>query len=200
MDSKLFLFYCFSLFAILGGCFVITARNPIKAVLSLVFTFFCMAANWLLLEAEFLSIVLILVYVGAVMVLFLFMVMMIHLEAPSKQTFVKHWPFGVLLATAFIAILLLAVSPKYFNAVEMSITPHPENFNNIKVLGELLYTEYLLPFEMAGIILLLAMLAAIGLTYRGPHQSKPQKAGDQVKVRKADRLKIIKMASEKEGS
>jgi NADH-quinone oxidoreductase subunit J len=197
MNSKLFLFYCFSLFAVGGGCFVITAKNPVRAVLSLVFTFLCMAANWMLLELEFLSIILILVYVGAVMVLFLFVVMMIHVESPIKQTFVRHWPLGLLFAGAFFAILLLAVSPKYFSAPKVDLTPYASDFSNIKVLGELLYTQYLLPFEIAGVILLLAMIGSIGLTYRGSQNCKPQKAGEQVKVRKQDRLKIIKMASEK---
>lgn len=197
MNSKLFLFYCFSLFAVLGGCFVISARNPVRAVLSLVFTFFCMAANWLLLESEFLGIALVLVYVGAVMVLFLFVVMMIHLETSIQQTFVRHWPIGVLFAIGFLVILLLAVSPKYFAPHDAGLTPYGADFNHIKALGQLLYTEYLLPFEIAGVVLLLAMIAAIGLTYRGPRKCKPQQPGQQVQVRREDRLKIIKMEAQK---
>jgi NADH-quinone oxidoreductase subunit J len=182
-----------------GGCFVITAKNPVRAVLSLVFTFFCMAGNWMLLESEFLSITLVLVYVGAVMVLFLFVVMMIHLESPIQQTFVKHWPVKLMFSLLFFIVLLMAVSPQYFDPPVESFKSYPADFSHIRALGTLLYTDYLLPFEMAGVILLVAMIGAIGLTYRGPRDCKPQNPGQQVQVRKADRLKIIKMSAE-EGS
>lgn len=197
MNAQLFLFYCFAFFAVFGACFVVTAKNPVRAVLSLVFTFVCMAANWILIESEVLGIVLVLVYVGAVMVLFLFVVMMIHLESPMKQNFIRYWPIGLLLSILFLGILFIAVSPKYLTHTSTHFEPYPADFVHVKALGELLYTEYLLPFEISGVILLLAMIAAIGLAYRGQHQSKPQKPGQQVQVRKEDRLKIIKMTPER---
>lgn len=198
MGIKPLVFYCFSFLAIISSGMVIVSKNTVRAALFLVFSFFCMAAIWLLLESEFLAITLILVYVGAVMVLFLFVVMMLDLESPQlKAPFVKHWPVGVGMGCLLFLILALAVGQKYFDP---NLFPEPlarpADYSHIKALGTLLFADYLLPFEVAGVILLVAMVAAIGLTFRGPRGTKPQKPGLQVQVRKQDRLKIMQIKSE----
>lgn len=192
-------FYAFSFLAIVGGLMVITSKNPVRAVLFLVFTFFCTAGIWMLLQAEFLSIILVLVYVGAVMVLFLFVVMMLDIEAPKlKSPFVKSWPLGLAVAAIMLYMMLHVIGKSHFG-LEQYAQPAAlsADYSQVKVLGNLLYSDYLLPFEIAGVILLVGMIAAIGLTFRGSRTSKSQQPGLQVQVRKADRLRIIKMAPEK---
>ncbi len=191
-------FYFFSILAIVSAMMVVTSKNSVKAVLFLVFSFFCTAGIWMLLEAEFLAIVLVLVYVGAVMVLFLFVVMMLDIEAAKlRGSFIKHWPFGILVAGILFALLLMTVGKNHFG-VEWIAIPSPKavDYSNVKVLGTLLYSEYLLPFEIAGLILLVAMIAAIGLTFRGTRATKSQKSSMQIQVQKKDRLKIVPMLSE----
>ncbi len=194
-------FYFFSSLAVLASCMVVAARNPVRAVLFLVFTFFSMAALWMLLEAEFLAIALVLVYVGAVMVLFLFVVMMLDIEAPKlKNPFVRLWPIGIVVALIMLGLMFAAIGPDHFglklvNAPLAKVT----DYSNVKAIGTLLYTDFLFPFEIAGVILLVAMIAAIGLTFRGPRGTKMQKAAQQTSVRKEDRLTVINMVAEKEG-
>lgn len=197
MTIQQLVFYSFAFVAILSSLMMIFSKNPVRSVLHLVLTFFCMAAIWMLLESEFLAIVLVLVYVGAVMVLFLFVVMMLDMQAPQiKASLVKHWPFGVLTASITIALLIMTVGKQHFGLQEAPIPlPKPADYSHVKVLGHLLYTEYLLPFEIAGIILLVAMIAAIGITFRGPRETKTQKPGLQTQVNKAQRLRIVKMSS-----
>jgi len=192
-------FYGFSFFAILGALMVITSKNPVRAVLFLVFTFFCTAGLWMLLQAEFLSIILVLVYVGAVMVLFLFVVMMLDMEAPKlKSPFVKTWPLGLVVALVLLYMMLYVTGKSHFG-LEHYAEPVAlaADYSQVKVLGNLLYSDYLLPFEIAGVILLVGMIAAIGLTFRGSRSAKSQQPSLQVQVRKSDRLRIVKMASEK---
>ncbi|MCS5710500.1 NADH-quinone oxidoreductase subunit J [Candidatus Berkiella aquae] len=187
-------FLAFSVMAIVSAIMVVASKNPVKAVLFLVFTFFCTAGLWMLLESEFLSIVLVLVYVGAVMVLFLFVVMMLDVETDNKQPFVKHWPIGLLIAAIMIGVMSMVVGAQHFGLEQI---PMPEAFakdySHVKALASLLYSNYLLPFEIAGIILLVAMIAAIGLTFRGPRDSKTQKVNLQTQVTKQQRLTIVKM-------
>jgi NADH-quinone oxidoreductase subunit J len=192
-------FYVFSALSILMALMVIASKNPVRAVLFLVFTFFCVGALWMLLEAEFLSIVLVLVYVGAVMVLFLFVVMMLDIEAAQiKEPLVKYWPIGAFVACTFLGIMALSVGQRYFGLDSFPATPAvPIDYSNVKAVGGLLYTNFLLPFEIAGVILLVAMIAAIGLAYRGRREARTQNISAQVQVRKRDRLSIIKMPSEK---
>jgi NADH-quinone oxidoreductase subunit J len=191
------LFYVFSTLAIASGIWVILSKNPVRAVLSLVFTFINMAAIWLLLEAEFLAIVLVLVYVGAVMVLFLFVVMMIDMETPelTVSKFVKYWPLGALAGAVFLAIIVLILDQHYALNIVFNPEPLPADYSHVKVLGHLLYTDFLLPFEMAGVILLVAMVAAIALTFRGKRNQKSQIPADQIRVTKQERLTVLKMTS-----
>lgn len=198
MTIQQLVFYSFSALAILSGILVILSKNPVRSVLYLVFTFFCMAGLWMLLESEFLAIVLVLVYVGAVMVLFLFVVMMLDIEAPKLQgPFVRHWPVGLLVSGILLTLLVYIVGKNHFGLEMVSIpSPKPSDYSHVKVLGTLLYSDYLLPFEIAGVILLVAMIAAIGLTFRGPRNTKTQKPGMQALVKKAQRLSILKMATE----
>jgi NADH-quinone oxidoreductase subunit J len=199
MTIQQLVFYSFSFLAILAGLMVVVSKNPVQSVLYLVFSFFCMAGIWMLLESEFLAIVLVVVYVGAVMVLFLFVVMMLDMEIPKlKEPFVRHWPIGVFVASVMLALLVMTVGKGHFGLQEVAAPlAKAKDYSNVKALGTVLYTDYLLPFELAGVILLVAMIAAIGLAFRGPRDTKTQKADQQVRVRKADRLRIIKMPSEK---
>lgn len=196
------IFYSFSALAILASLMVVFSNNSVRAVLFLVLSFFAMAGLWMMLEAEFLAVTLILVYVGAVMVLFLFVVMMLDIETGGLRfTFKKHIPIGLLMLATLAGIFLLALGPKHFGA---DIVPVPdrapafyangEQFSNVEQLGELIFTQYVIPFEIAGVILLVAMIAAIGLAFRG-RRSKKQNVSEQTYVRKEDRLSIVKMGS-----
>lgn len=191
-------FYFFSTLAILSASMVVISKNSVRAVLFLIFSFFCMAGLWMLAQSEFLAIVLVLVYVGAVMVLFLFVVMMLDVEAPQLQgPFVFYWPLGLIVAGLMLAMMVIAVGTHHFGLEHVPAPPAlPENYSSVKTLGELLYSNYLLPFEIAGVILLVAMVAAIGLTFRGPRGTKTQKVAKQIAVTKQDRLKIISMPTE----
>lgn len=193
------IFYFFAVLAIVASIAVVSAKNPVRAVLFLVFTFFCMAALWMLLQSEFLSIVLVLVYVGAVMVLFLFVVMMLDIEAPKLQrSFVRFWPLGMLVAGFMLTMMAWEVGKPIFGLESVSVpAERAADYSHVKALAQLLYTDYLLPFEIAGVILLVAMIAAIGLAFRGPRAVKSQNPTKQAQVRKSDRLQIIAMQPDK---
>ncbi len=180
---------------------VIGARNPVYAALFLVLCFFTSAAIWLLLEVEFLAIVLILVYVGAVMVLFLFVVMMLDVNvAPLKEGFARYLPVGLIVAFAMLAEMLLVIGAQRFGLERFPApAPNPTGYSNTKELGEVLYTQYVYPFEIAAVILLVAIVAAIALTLRRRPKTRYQTPSKQVMVKKEDRLKIISMPSEKPG-
>jgi NADH-quinone oxidoreductase subunit J len=192
-------FWVFSAVMIASALAVITARNPVHSVLFLVLSFFTAAALWILLEAEFLGIVLIVVYVGAVMVLFLFVVMMIDVNlAPLREGFVRYLPLGALVGLVMIAELVLIVGPRYFDTERFG-TPEraPAGYSNTEELGQLLYTEYLYHFELAAVILLVAIIAAIALTMRKrPETTKYQTPGRQVRASKSERLRLVRMDSE----
>lgn len=196
------IFYGFSFLAVISASAVVLATNPVRSALFLVLTFFCMAANWMLLEAEFLAIVLVLVYVGAVMVLFLFVIMMIDIEAPEIfKSFVRFWPLSILIGGGLLAIMVVAVQQNMFQG-EAFIPPALKgaDYSHVREVATLLFSDFLLPFEMAGIILLVAMIAAIGLAFRGAQSSKAQKINEQVQTRKKDRLQIVKMEAERKSS
>lgn len=199
MDVKTGLFYVFSAVLLFAAFRVITARNPVHAVLFLVLAFFQAAMVWMLLKAEFLSITLVLVYVGAVMVLFLFVVMMMDINVDSvRQGFWKHFPLaaivGVLIALEMAAVLM--------GGFRISEEPHAApvlgqltgELSNTRELGKLLYTQYLYPLEIAAAILLVAMIAAIALTLRQRKDSKYVSPSDQVRVKAKDRMTVLKMA------
>jgi NADH-quinone oxidoreductase subunit J len=194
------LFYIFASICVLSALMVISSKNPVRAVLSLVSAFVSAAALWMLLEAEFLSLVLVVVYVGAVMVLFLFVVMMLDVDvAELKASFVRYWPVAVVAGAGIIAILVWAVGPGHFGPNYFPApAPHAGDYSNIQELGMSLFSNYLYPFEIAAAILLAAMIAAITLTFRGHRPgTKSQIPSKQVAVQAKDRLTIVKMPAEK---
>lgn len=191
------IFYIFAVLAV-GSAFVaITVRNPVRSVLSLVVTFFAMAGVWMLLSAEFLSLILLLVYVGAVMTLFLFVVMMLNIDAVSQQGsgFARYLPLGVILVLLMVGVMIVAFRSSFFDA-PLLLSPG-QQYSNVKELGAVLYTEYTYPFEIAGIILLAAIVAAISLAHRVPRKRKQQDITEQLKVRREDRVRLVKIQTEK---
>ncbi len=199
MNAELLLFYLFSGIAVLAAGMVITIRNPVHAALFLVLTFFASAGVWLLLEAEFLAVTLVLVYVGAVMVLFLFVIMMLDINlVPLREGFTKYLPVGSLIAFVLVLEIALIVGPERFGLEAMPAPPGaPEDYSNTKELGRLLYTTYVYPFELAAVLLVVAIVAAIALTLRPKRQSRFVPPEEQIKVRKKDRLRVVKMSAEK---
>jgi NADH-quinone oxidoreductase subunit J len=196
MDVTTGLFYVFSAVLLFAAFRVITARNPVHAVLFLVLTFFQAAMIWMLLKAEFLSITLVLVYVGAVMVLFLFVVMMLDIDVDGmREGFWKHFPLAAVVAV-LIALEMAAVLMGGFRVSEVSLTATQTvgPVSNSRELGKLLFTQYLYPIEIAAAILLVAIIAAIALTLRQRKDSKYVSPGDQVRVRSKDRMTVVKMA------
>ena len=188
------LFYVFSAVLLFAAFRVITARNPVHAALYLVLTFFQGAMIWMLLKAEFLSITLVLVYVGAVMVLFLFVVMMMDINVENLRAgFWKHFPLAAIVGVV-IALEMAAVLMGGFRVVEVpQALANAAETSNAKELGKLLFTEYLVQIEVAAAILLVAMIAAIALTLRARKDSKYVSPADQVRVRSADRMTVVKM-------
>jgi NADH-quinone oxidoreductase subunit J len=198
MDVKTGLFYVFSLVLLFAAFRVITARNPVHAALFLVLSFFQAAMIWMLLEAEFLSITLVLVYVGAVMVLFLFVVMMMDINMDNvRQGFWRHFPLaalvGVLIAVEMTAVLLGNFRVSSDPAVSIEVGQNAIATSNTKELGILLYTEYVYPLQIAAAILLVAMIAAIALTLRRRKDNKSINPADQVRVKSRDRLTVVQM-------
>ena len=190
---SLITFYIFASALLFSALCVIIARNPVHAAMFLVLSFFTAAGLWMLIYAEFLALTLILVYVGAVMVLFLFVVMMLDINFDKlREGFWKHLPVAVTVAVAMVAQMALLLWGKAMNLHVVS-TGAPAAVSNTKALGRMLYTEYLLPFELAAVVLLVAMIAAIALTLRGRKEAKSQNVASQIRVKSSDRLKIISM-------
>jgi NADH-quinone oxidoreductase subunit J len=195
MNFETIVFYMFAALIVFAALRVITSRNPVHAVLFLVLAFISSAGIWLLLEAEFLAITLVLVYVGAVMVLFLFVVMMLDINLVQlRKDFWRWLPFGAALAAlmAFEMIWVLGSTESGKAAVK-----HAADYSNTKELGRLIYTDYVYPFELAAVLLLIAMVAAIALTLRRRKDAKSQVVSDQIAVKKADRLRVVTMPSER---
>ena len=198
------LFYVFSAFMVFSALMVITVHNPVRAAFFLVLTFFASAAVWLLLEAEFLAVILIIVYVGAVMVLFLFVVMMLDINLTElKAGFVKDLPLAVAVALAMFATIYFVVAGNQF-AIDKFAPPerHAADYSNISELGQVLYTDYVYSFEIAAVILLVGIIAAISLTLRRRPNTRHQKVEQQVAVKSKDRLQVVKVEPQarKEGS
>ena len=198
MNFLQFSFYLFSAILIVAASLVVTVRNPVKAALYLVLVFFSAACIWLTLEAEFLAIVLVLVYVGAVMVLFLFVVMMLDIDvARLREGFTQYLPAGLVIAGVMVAELSVVMLSRRFG---LDAIPRPiargVDYSNTRELGLVLYTDYVYAFEIAGLILLVAIIAAISLTFRRRGGTKVQVIAEQLRVTKADRLRIVKMSSE----
>lgn len=189
-------FYLFATITVLAGMGVVLARNPVHAALFLVLAFCSAAGVWMLLEAEFLAITLVLVYVGAVMVLFLFVVMMLDINLLKlREGFWRWFPFGALIAGLMVFEMIWVLGSRQTADVSTAVV-HAADYSNTKELGRLIYTQYVYPFEIAAVILLVAMVAAIALTLRRRQGVKSQNVAEQVKVKKADRLRIVSMKSE----
>ena len=191
-----FLFFAFAGVTIAAALGVVVSKNPVHSALFLVLTFFSSSAIWLMLEAEFLAITLVLVYVGAVMVLFLFVVMMLDINvAKMREGFVSYLPVGILFAFLMLAIMVYVVGPVgpdvMGTAALDNAVVHASDYSNTEALGEILYTDYVLAFEIAAVILLVAIISAISLTLRRRPKTKYQTPANQIKVKRDDSLKII---------
>ena len=200
MDFQTLVFYFFSAVLLLASLRVITARNPVHAALFLVLAFFTAGGIWMLLQAEFLAISLVLVYVGAVMVLFLFVVMMLDINIDRlREGFWSYLPMGGLIALFMVAEMVLVLGGDYFGLEAM---PNPQDpgpgYSNTKELGRLLYTDYVYPFELASIVLLVAMVAAVALTLRKRKNVKTIDPAVQIAVKRDDRVRIVSMPTEKQ--
>ena len=196
MNFETIVFYIFAALTVFAAMRVITARNPVHAVMFLVLTFISCAGIWILLEAEFLAITLGLVYVGAVMVLFLFVVMMLDINLVRLREGIWRWlPFGAALAGLMVFQMVWVLGSPDISAGKAAVK-HAADYSNTKELGRLIYTDYVYPFEIAAVLLLVAMVAAIALTLRRRKDSKSQVVSEQVAVKKADRLRIVKMQAE----
>jgi len=190
-------FYLFAIALIASAAMVVFLRNPVRCILFLVLAFFCSAVLWMLLQAEFLSLVLIFVYVGAVMTLFLFVVMMINIDlAPLKEGFVRFLPLGLIVLAIMVGIMLFVLNNKQFTSVTM-IVPHPATYDNVAEIGSELFTHYVYEFEIAGLILLVAMVSAISLSFYGRKPgTKAQKVAKQLEANKTSGLRVVKMKPE----
>ena len=199
MTFNEFVFFFFSAILILAALGVITARNPVHAALLLVLAFFTSAAIWLQLQAEFLAIALVLVYVGAVMVLFLFVVMMLDINiARLREGFWTYLPLGALVALLLVAEMVIVLGGHIAGFSDTPAPPSlPSGYSNTKELGRLIYTEYVYPFEIAAVILLVAIVSAIALTLRRRKQTKHIDPAKQIGVRSQDRVRIVSMPTEK---
>jgi NADH-quinone oxidoreductase subunit J len=199
MTLDLFAFYAFATVAVLSAVAVIGVRNPVHAALWLVLTFFTVACTWILAGAEFLGVALILVYVGAVMVLFLFVVMMLDIDvAPLREGYVRYLPVGVAVAVVMLLEILALIG------IGARMQPFPDNaasaaadVSNTAWLARTLFTRFLLPFEVAALILTVAVIAAVMLTLRRREGTRKQNPGDQSRVRAADRMRLVDMPSER---
>lgn len=211
------IFYLFSGIALLSAVMVITQNNPVRCVLFLVLTFFAVAVLWIMAEAEFLALILVLVYVGAVMTLFLFVVMMLDIDVESiRGHFARYLPFGLILVALLVSLLIIAIPENMFNkAIEKNTIAtlsvesegaqeEDDNYisslqavSNTEKIGLALYTDYVVAFEIAAVLLLVAIIAAITLAQRGIVRSKRQDITKQIMTRREDRIRLIKMESEK---
>jgi NADH-quinone oxidoreductase subunit J len=199
MEFKTILFYIFSTVTVVAALRVITARNPVHAALFLVLAFFNVAALWMLLQAEFLALALIMVYVGAVMVLFLFVVMMLDINIERvRQGFWSNLPLGGLVGLLMVGEMAVVLSGRYFGLTSLPPQNLPANYSNTKELARLLYTDYAYPFELASVILLVAIIVAVMLTLRSRKDNKAMHASDQIAVKAKDRMRLVKMAPEVE--
>lgn len=192
-------FFIFAAILIAAAVMVIAMRNPVYSILSLVLAFFASAVLWMMMQAEFLALVLIFVYVGAVMTLFLFVVMMLNIDLSNvREKFVRYLPIGILVMLVLIASMVVVILPKHLGITAASLTSVPSDFSNVTAMGMTLYTHFLYPFEIAAVILLVAIIAAITLAFHGRKpNTKSQRIMQQLDVKKSDRLRIVKMKADK---
>ena len=186
-------FYVFATMAVLAGVLVISVRNPVHSALFLVGAFVATAALWLLLQVEFLGLALIFVYVGAVMTLFLFVIMMLNVkDLPKSEGFVHYFAIGLVVVALLILTMLFVISPEHFILAKTSLAASTD-IDNTKALGSILYTQYVYAFELAAVLLLVAIVSAISLGFRGRRAgSKTQRPDQQIKVKASERLRIIR--------
>ncbi|GAB2653270.1 NADH-quinone oxidoreductase subunit J [Arenimonas aestuarii] len=198
MTYELAAFFVFATVAVLAALGVILARNPVHAVLSLVLTFFSVACLWLLLQAEFLGVVLVLVYIGAVMVLFLFVVMMLDINTtPLREGFVRYLPLTGAVVVVMAAEMVMLIGLQRFEVGLSATDPAAAaGKTNLQWIGETLFSKYILPFETAAVILTVALVVAVMLTLRRRPGTKHQDPARQVAVRREDRVRLVKVASE----
>jgi NADH-quinone oxidoreductase subunit J len=189
---QLICFYLFGAVTVGAALMVITLKNSVHAVLALVLTFFSTACIWLLAEAEFLAIALIVVYVGAVMVLFLFVVMMLDIKQEVvREGFIRYLPVGIVVALVMLGEMLALIGVRAMHVQAMG--PNPAGASNVAWLGQALYTQFLLPFEIAALILTVGIVAAVALTLRQRSGMRHQSANEQVAVQARDRVRLVKM-------
>ena len=200
MEFKTFIFYFLAVIMVFAALRVITSRNPVQGALFLVLTFFNAAGIWLLLNAEFLAMTLVLVYVGAVMVLFLFVVMMLDINLDRiRQGFWSYLPVGALIGVLLLLEMVMVLGGSYFGLDAMPVPPAAsQGYSNTRELGRVLYTDYVYAFELASLVLLVAMVSAVTLTLRKRKGIKYMAPADQVAVRREDRVELVKMQPEKE--
>ena len=197
IEFKTLLFYLFSAVFVLAALRVMTARNPVDAVLFLVLSFFNAAGLWMLLQAEFLAITLVMVYVGAVMVLFLFVVMMLDINVERlRQGFWSYLPLGALIALLMVGEMSLVLGSGYFGAEAFPGSQVTADASNTKELARVMFTDYFFPFELASIILLVAVIVAVMLTLRKRPGNKAMHSSEQIAVQRNDRIRMVKMAVE----
>ncbi len=199
MTTLHFIFYIFSAVAVISAMMVVASKNPVHGVLFLVLTFFATAGVWLILNAEFLALVLVLVYVGAVMTLFLFVVMMLSTDILSRQEgFVRYLPFAALLILLMIGLTVMVLGPGHFGLAQVAApAASAADYSNTADLGSVLYTNYAYPFEVAAVLLLTSIIAAIALSHRKPKDRKSQRISAQIAARPENRLRLVNMPSEK---
>ena len=199
MNVKTIIFYFFAAVLVFAALRVITARNPVAAALHLVLAFFTAAAIWLLLRAEFLAIALVLVYVGAVMVLFLFVVMMLDINLERmREGFWSNLPLALTVGGLMVVEMIFVLGGRYFGLETLPAPADPgAGYSNTRELGRILYTDYAYPFELAAVVLLVAIIAAIALTMRKRKDTKYQSPSEQIAVKREDRVRMVSMPSEK---
>ncbi len=198
MEFRTFVFYFLATILVLASLRVVTLRNPVHAALHLVLAFFSASGIWILLQAEFLAIALVLVYVGAVMVLFLFVVMMLDINLDRlREGFWSYLPLGAIVALLMIAEMALVLWVRLSHVAEAGVPQADATYSNATAVGRLLFTEYVYPFELASIVLLVGIVAATALTLRGKRKSKSVDPSQQVFVKAKDRLTVLKMPAEK---
>ena len=194
-----FIFYVFAAVAIFSGMMVVGSKNPVHGILFLVMAFVATAGIWIILHAEFLGLILVLVYVGAVMTLFLFVVMMLSVKTLSfREGFVRYLPIAALVVLLMVGMIIFAVGPHQFGLLSVPAPiPKLPDYSNIADLGSVLYTDYAYPFEIAAVLLLTSIVAAISLTHRKAKGSKSQNISKQIAVRREDRVRLVQMKSGK---
>lgn len=186
------IFYVFAALLVFASVRVVSSRNPVHSAIFLVLAFVAASPLWIMAGSEFLGLVLVFVYVGAVMTLFLFVVRMLNLEVlPRSRAFVSYLPFAMLIVAIIVALIIDVIKPEHFTLIQHNVVATDAQYSNTKALGMALYTQYLLPFLLAGAILLVAIVASISLAFRGPRARKGQEPSKQIHINRQDRIRLV---------